>query len=107
MLNGDILEKVYNASKNESANSAQRELDTYLDSIEGRTAKLQNRLQELASSAIDSGFIKAVIDGLTHILELANSIVDTFGTLPTLLGAIGGFFMQKNGLGKHNCFPES
>lgn len=104
--NPQILRDVYESSQ-ESEGSAQEELDKYLDSIEGRTAKLQNRLQELTSSAIDSGFIKAVIDGLTHILELANSIVDTFGTLPTLLGAIGGFFMQKNGLGKHNSFPES
>ena len=105
LLNGDILEKVYNASKNESAGSAQKELDTYLDSVEGKMAKLQNRIQELTSTAVDSGFLKGLIEGLTHILELANSIVDTFGTLPTLLGAISGVVLQKRGLGKRK-FPS-
>jgi len=37
LLNGDILEQVYNASKNESTGSAQKELNTYLDSVEGKT----------------------------------------------------------------------
>ena len=62
--------------------------------------KIENRIQELTSTAVDSGFLKGLIEGLTHILELANSIVDTFGTLPTLLGAISGVVLQKRGLGK-------
>ena len=97
--NPQILRDVYESSQ-QSKGSAQAELDKYLDSIEGKTAQLQNRLQQLASTAIDSDFLKGAIDGLTKMLELANSIVNTFGTLPTILGAVAGFFAQKNGLGR-------
>ena len=97
--NPQILRDVYESSQ-QSKGSAQAELDKYLDSIEGKTAQLQNRLQQLASTAIDSDFLKGAIDGLTKMLELANSIVNTFGTLPTILGVVAGFFAQKNGLGK-------
>ena len=97
--NPSMLRDVFESSQ-DSYGSAQHELDIYLDSVEGKMNQLQNRIQELASTAVDSDFLKGVIDGLTKILELANSIVKTFGTLPTILGAVGGILMQKNGLGR-------
>lgn len=103
----DILSQAYETSKN-SQGIGQRELDIYLDSVTAKTTQLKNRLQELASTTIDSDFLKGVIDGLTKALELVNSLVKTFGTLPTILGAVSGVLLQKNGLGKHiNVSPES
>ena len=98
LQNPTLLEQAYERSKN-SQGVGQRELDIYLDSIEAKTAKLQNRLQELASTAIDSDFIKTVVEGLTKIVELGNKIVDTFGMLPTIIGSISSVLMQKNGMG--------
>lgn len=95
-MNPQMLEDVYNASQR-SQGSAQRELSTYLDSIEAKFAKLQNRLQELAYTSVSSDFIKDVVDGLTKAVELATKLVDTIGVLPTILGSIAGFvsFKQK------------
>lgn len=94
----DILEQAYETSKT-SKGIGDRELGIYMESMEAKLAQLQNRLQELAASAADSGFLKGFISGLTKILELVNNIVKTFGTLPTILGVVAGFFSQKNGKG--------
>lgn len=96
LMNPEMLEDVYKASQH-SQGSAQRELDTYLDSIEAKFAKLQNRLQELAYTSISSDFIKTIVDGLTKAVELATKLIDTMGVLPTILGSIAGFvsFKQK------------
>ena len=102
-MNPQMLEDVYNASQR-SQGSAQRELDTYLDSIEAKFAKLQNRLQELAYTSINSDFIKTIVDGLTKAVELATKLVDVIGVLPTVLGAGGGFILQKLGLGIDSLF---
>ena len=97
----DILEQAYETSKN-SQGVGQRELDVYLDSIEARIQKLQNRLQELAFTAFDSESIKAVVDGFTQLVSLATKLVDTLGVLPTLLGVFGGLMAQKSGYGMLN-----
>jgi len=103
LMNPQMLEDVYNASQR-SQGSAQRELSTYLDSIEAKFAKLQNRLQELAYTSISSDFIKDIVDGLTKAVELATKLVDVIGVLPTILGAGGGFILQKLGLGVDSFF---
>ena len=94
----DILEQAYETSKN-SQGVGQRELDVYLDSIEARMQKLQNRLQELAFTTFDSEFIKTAVDGFTQLVNLATKLVSTLGALPTLLGTLGGFMAQKAGYG--------
>lgn len=88
LLNPQLLEDVYKTSQN-SANSAQKELDSYLDSIDGRMTQLENRAQEFWYKVIDSDTIKNGITLLTDLLELGTNIVDTFGLLPTIIG-IGG-----------------
>ena len=88
LLNPQLLEDVYKTSQN-SANSAQNELNAYLDSIDGRMTQLENRAQEFWYKVIDSDTIKNGITLLTDLLELGTNIVDTFGVLPTIIG-IGG-----------------
>lgn len=88
LLNPEMLEEVYKTSQ-ESAGSAQEELDKYLDSIDGKMTQLENRAQEFWFKIIDSDTIKNGITLLTQFLELGTDIVDTFGVLPILMGGAG------------------
>jgi len=53
-----------------SQGSAQNELNTYLDSVEGKMAQLQNSLQQLATVTIDSEWLKDIIELGTSAVEV-------------------------------------
>ena len=91
------IESVLKSSQ-EAAGSAQKELNSYLDSIEGRTQKLQNKAQEFWYRAIDTDVIKDGISLLTNLLDLITSIVDKVGLLPPLLGTLGAVGLSNSGL---------
>lgn len=93
--NYETIGKVIEAAEN-SENSALEENEKYLESIEGRTQKLTNQLQELASISIKDDWIKGIVSGLTNLLDLVTKLVDKFGTLPTIAAAIAGAFSLKN-----------
>ena len=99
--NFETLQDVYESSLN-SQGSAQAELDKYLDSIQGKAAQFQNELQKLASSAIDSSWIKGFIDLGTQLLGVINKLGSAFGHLNTLIGTAAGIFLQFNGKGIFN-----
>nr|DAJ69535.1 MAG TPA: minor tail protein [Caudoviricetes sp.] len=92
------LEAVKKSSE-EASGSATKELDKYLDSIEGKIAKLQNRVQEFWATAINSDSLKVGIDFLTNIVKLGTGFVDTMGALPTILGTISSLGISKLGEG--------
>ena len=96
--NFEVLQDVYEKSL-DSEGSAQQELDKYLDSIQGKTAQFKNALQELTASAIDSSWIKGLIDLGTQLLNVINDLGSAFGRLPTILGAVGGIATQVLGKG--------
>lgn len=98
LQNADMLKSVYEDVQ-DSEGSAAKELDAYLDSIDGKIAQLQNRTQELAFTAIDSEDIKIVIDGLSTIVELITKIVDIAGTIPTLTTLGAGILSGATGVG--------
>ena len=92
------LEAVKKSSE-EAFGSAQEELDKFLESIDGRMAKLSNQAQEFWYKLIDSDTIKNGITLLTELLGLATDFVDTFGALGTAgLGA--GLFASFKGAGR-------
>ena len=95
LLNPDLLENVYKTSKN-SDNSAQAELDKYLDSIDGKMLQLENRAQEFWVTLINSDAIKNGITFLTQLIQLVTTLIDKFGTIPTILGSIGIVEFIKN-----------
>ncbi len=108
--NFKVLEDVYEASLN-SDGSAMQENEKYLDSINGKVQQFQNRLQELAAVSINSDWIKDIVDFGTKALEVITALGKQFGTLNVAIGAVAGFFLQKNGLGKHfsrslKCLPD-
>lgn len=105
LLNPQLLEDVYKTSQN-SANSAQNELNAYLDSIDGRITQFENRAQEFWTKVIDSDTVKNIISFLTNVLELGTNIIDTVGVLPTILTGIGTG-LSTQGLGLTNYVTMS
>ena len=69
--NGDVLEDAY-ASAAGASGSAMRELDTYLDSIEGKMQQFNNSVQTMWMNFIDSDVVKFIVDlgtGLVKTIE--------------------------------------
>lgn len=83
----------------DSAGSARKENERYLDSIEGRLNLLTSQTQEFWTKVIDSEVIKEGITLLTKLLELATDLVDVVGVLPTILIGIAGAFSVKKNVG--------
>lgn len=95
LQNGDMLRSVYEDAK-KSDGSAEQELNSYLDSIDGKMAQLENRAQEFWFKVIDSETIKNGISLLSTLLKGATDFVDTVGLLPTILTGIGAGLSFKN-----------
>lgn len=97
------LEAVKKSSE-DAMGSAEKELNSYLDSIDGKMAQLENRAQEFWFKVIDSETIKNGIDLLSTLLKGATDFVDTVGLLPTILSGIGAGLSFKN-IGK--CYVSA
>lgn len=82
----------------QSAGSADRELATFKDSIEGRMTDLRTSFQKLSSTVVNSDLIKNVVSGGDSILQVLNKITQTIGTLPGIVTGIGAI-LSKNDLG--------
>ena len=95
LQNGDMLRSVYEDAQN-SEGSAAKELNSYLDSIDGKMAQLENRAQEFWFKVIDSETIKNGIDLLSTLLKGATDFVDTVGLLPTILTGVAAALSFKN-----------
>lgn len=95
LQNGDMLRSVYEDAQN-SDGSAENELNSYLDSVDGKLQQLQNRAQEFWFDLIDSEVVKNGIDLLASLVKGATDFVDTVGLLPSLLTAIAAALSFKN-----------
>lgn len=80
-----------------SAGSALREFEAYMDGFEYKIGQLQNALEHFWTTVINDDAIKGLIDGLTNLIEVLTDVVDTVGagTLLSVLSGIGGLFMSK------------
>lgn len=98
LQNVDMIKEAYETAQNADG-SAQEELESQLQSIEGRIARLTNQIQEFWYAFIDSDAVKVVIDFLTTLVSLATEFVDTIGTFPiimtTIVAAISKFSGAK------------
>lgn len=81
-----------------SAGSATRENEKVLDSISGKTNKLNSSFKELSNSLVNSDLVKGIIDLGTALLDLAGSGVGQFiiqtGTATLLLSGLGIAFQK-------------
>lgn len=89
------LEAVKKSSE-EALGSAKNELNSYLDSIDGKMAQLENRAQEFWFKVIDSETIKNGIDLLSTLIKGTTDFVDTVGLLPTILTGVAAALSFKN-----------
>lgn len=94
----DILRNAYESAQN-SNGSAQKELDTYLSSVQGKLDLLNTAFQNLWGNAVDPGILTFFIDLGTNILKT----VDSLGMFKVAIGAISGIF-SLNGVGRANAF---
>lgn len=81
------VEKATEAAYN-SAGTAYAENEKYLNSLKGHIAQLETTWQSLSNDVLDSEFVKGLVDGLANVLDTTDDIVNTVGTLPTLLAGI-------------------
>lgn len=90
----DNWKDAQNAAKTaaESAGSATKENETYLDSINGKISQFTAAFEKLSKDVLDSDLIKFFIELATHIANLADEavkLVDNIGLIPTAIGGIG------------------
>lgn len=88
LQNGEILNKAYTDALN-SAGSSSKELNTYLDSIQGRIDLFKNSLQTMWMNFIDDSVVKFIVDVGTNIVKL----VDKINLIPA---AIAGIVVYRN-----------
>lgn len=72
-----------------SSGSAQQEQERWLDSMEAKTQQLEAAFQSLSNTALNSDFLKNIIDLGTNTVEVFDKIIDKIGTLPLVLGGLG------------------
>lgn len=87
----EVLEDAFNSATN-AAGSATNELNTYLDSIEGRISIFTNSVQTMWTKWLDSNAIKFVVDLGTSLVNLGEKL-NFFGTILTVIG--GKFILTK------------
>lgn len=96
MQNFDIARETLDTAMNQSEGSAERELSNYQKSMQYSIDTFKAQFQELSTTALDSDFLKGAIDAGTGLLDVLTQIVDVGGTVPLILGAIGGAKLFKN-----------
>lgn len=84
----------------ESAGSAFRENEIYLESIQGRLDKLAASWQSLSNNLLDSDTVKSAVSGANAVLDIVNAIVENLGLMPGLIAAAGTVWAQHNHVGK-------
>ena len=95
--NASKIEDIIEASAN-STGSALEENEKYLDSIQGKTARLQATFQELSKNVLDSGLVKFFVDAGNVALKFVNLLERIGLLLPTITA---GFVLYQNA-GKPN-----
>lgn len=84
--NFDTVEEAIEASAN-SAGSALKENERYLDSIQGKIDQFSNAMQAMWSSILDSDMVKGIVALGTELIK----IIDKIGLLTTALIAFGAY----------------
>lgn len=89
MQNAEQLENAYNTLK-DSAGSAEKEQEAYMDSLSGRINALKESFTAITMQMVNSDFLKDFISGLTTGVNAVSGFIDTFGAMPTTVTAVVG-----------------
>lgn len=100
LQNPESLKEVYADSVNNYAGSAEKELNTYLDSIDAHVAKVQESWNQLWQNGITSGAVNTILDIGSAIL----TVVDNVGLLNSGMGLLGAGLSVFKGVGRVKVF---
>lgn len=89
-------------SANEAQNSALRENEKYLDSIQGKIDLFNNSVQTMWNNALDGDVVKGFVSLGTEIIK----IIDKIGLLNTVLVTLATYSMIKHKMGPITFFKE-
>ncbi len=96
--NFEAAEKAMNGMAN-SAGSAEKEMSVIMDSIEYKTNRLKETATGVAQNLFKRDDMKTVVDGLTSVMNVIDSLTSKLGSLGTIgLGA--GIFAGVKNIGK-------
>lgn len=87
--NFQIAEEAFRTSQ-ESAGSAMKENEKYVQSIAGRIEQFKAAFQSLSGTVVNSDLLKFVISTGTGIVSVIDAIISKLGALAVALGAIAG-----------------
>lgn len=105
--NVELLDQVTETSMN-SAGSALKENETYLDSINGKVAQFMATFEEISTNIINSEFVKGVVDSGSGILGFLNNVIQTLNAIPSIAGVAFGALATKDiGYYNENALPYS
>lgn len=91
MDNSDMYREYLGASENAEGTLDQMN-EEYLDSLEGRTAKIQASLEGIFSSIFDTDVIYPFIDAMQKFLDILQTLIDSLGGGSTIvLGLVSAF----------------
>lgn len=82
----DIARQSLDTALNDSAGSAERELENYQKGIEFSLDSFNAKFQELSTQVINADVFKGLVDGGTAFLDILTQIIDVGGGLPAVLG---------------------
>lgn len=91
LTNVEDLEAAYESAL-QAEGSANKELETYLNSIQGKLDKFHNAVQTMWNDLISSDFIKFIVSAGTALVNF----IDKIGILGTALTALAGAQIVKN-----------
>lgn len=83
-----------------SVGSAAEENEKYLNSVSGKVTLFESAVENLSNSAIDSDFIKGIVDLGTTGVKGLDAFIEKFGMLTTLL-TTGGLVAGIKNFGGH------
>lgn len=93
ILNNFTIAEEALATAQDSAGSALKENEKYLDSINGKIATMQASFQKLSANILDSSIVKGFYTAITSIIDALNWINDATGGLLSNLAVLSAALM--------------
>lgn len=92
MQNWDKAREAFDVSANQSAGSAEKEMNKALNSIEAKINQLKATGQSISMDFLDSDSLKQALDIIIKLGSALDVVVQKVGALPTLVGAVTAVF---------------
>ena len=93
MDNWDVMEK--NLELTKAANGAlQEQNEIYSDSVEAAEKRMTTSAEKLMSTLLDGDTLKPFYEAASDILEVVNTLVESFGGLPGILTTVASLLLK-------------